>query len=652
PAPRPPRDGADGQAWRAIVAQASSRWTSVADRPRAELATAAWDLTSAEARLLARFRAAPSVGPPRLGAVAAAIGPVTRTGLDDVYYLPWSTARARELTRACVPVVRGDDVAEYALAVRAWAYFPYDAHGRRREPDEVELRFLEPYRTLLRRRAEAGETPEQRGLRWFDHAVFFPERFVARRSLVFAPGHPERGFALDRGGKLVDATAGVLQLLPGAVEEDYLRLLGLLNSSTVAWWRNRAPHPDDAARLADLPLPADYPLELARELDRLAHRRAAASPVTVLAEQGGDAGALAAARAEWTSLRARMAAMQEELDWQVYQHYGLLGGAAGLVAPPGGLAGVPGIEPGERAFELAAAGREPPGHWPADHRALVARRIAVLRADPAIALIEQAEHKRSWPPATGEDFDALAAQAMREWLLDRCAQRGLWFHEVDGQERPRLRAVDELADQLAADTDVAAVAGCYRPGVPAADVLAELLRAEHVPAPAALRLTESGLAKLAAWEQVWDCQRAEDGEPLASARLAIRAATPTPPLYLADDFRRPGYWQARGPLDAPRERFTSWPGADGPLLGWAGWDRAEQAEAVRALLTGDGEGWHPYQPLPVLAGLRELLAGLRRWHDGAATASLATTLAEALARHHLTDADLTAWRPSDATGED
>src|SRR4030095_9906427 len=104
--------------------------------------------------------------------------------------------------------------------------------------------------------------------------------------------------------------------------------------------------------------------------------------------------AMAAARREWESTRARMIALQEELDWQVYALYGLLDD---LRVP---VASVPELKLGERAFEIVLARRmaavevstewfprhgstpitEIPGHWPAGYRAAVERRIAVIES--------------------------------------------------------------------------------------------------------------------------------------------------------------------------------------------------------------------------------------------------------------------------------
>ena len=49
-------------------------------------------------------------------------------------------------------------------------------------------------------------------------------------------------FALDRGGKVFNRWAPVIKLPEGASEDDHLRLLGVLNSSTACFWLKQVSH--------------------------------------------------------------------------------------------------------------------------------------------------------------------------------------------------------------------------------------------------------------------------------------------------------------------------------------------------------------------------------------------------------------------------
>ena len=103
---------------------------------------------------------------------------------------------------------------------------------------------------------------------------------------------------------------------------------------------------------------------------------------------------LDAARAEWDRIRREMISAQEELDWEVYGLYGLLGDDAEDLIGRG--MEKPTLKLGERAFEIAlarqmAAGEietewfsrhrstpitDRPTHWSREYRALVERRLA------------------------------------------------------------------------------------------------------------------------------------------------------------------------------------------------------------------------------------------------------------------------------------
>jgi len=58
-----------------------------------------------------------------------------------------------------------------------------------------------------------------------------------------------------------------------------------------------------------------------------------------------------------------------------------------------------------------------------------------------------------------------------------------------------------------------------------------------------------------------------------------------PPKYKREDFLKTSYWNQRGKLDVPKERFVSYPMAspdsdDLPLLGWAGWDQLRARQVL------------------------------------------------------------------------
>ncbi len=291
---------------------------------------------------------------------------------------------------------------------------------------------------------------------------------------------------------------------------------------------------------------------------------------------------------------------------------------------------------------------EIPDRWPAAYRDLVQRRIDLIESHRSIALLEKPEHKRRWASVPWEKQQE---QALRGWLLDRLEGRRYWF---DAQGRPTPRSIAQLADLVARDEEVMEVLALWegRRDVPMTTSLTRLLVDEAVPYLAAYRLKETGMRKRAAWEETWDLQRREDaGEQVGPI--------PVPPKYTSADFRKASWWQARGKLDVPKERFILYPDAGRAtdptaLLGWAGWDHAQQALALNIIIGArEEEGVDDEQLVPLVAGLAELQPWVDQWHsdiDPTYGMPMAEFTREQLRDKSLqvgkTAEELAAWRPA------
>ena len=138
-------------------------------------------------------------------------------------------------------------------------------------------------------------------------------------------------------------------------------------------------------------------------------------------------------------LRARMIAIQEELDWEMYRLYGLIDEDLTYSGDD-----LPRLALGERAFEIVLAraveageeetawfarhGSTPiteiPAHWPTAYRELVQRRLDLIASNPSIRLLERPEYKRRWAQ---EPWEKRQERALRDWLLDRLEDRRFWF---------------------------------------------------------------------------------------------------------------------------------------------------------------------------------------------------------------------------------
>jgi hypothetical protein len=197
--------------------------------------------------------------------------------------------------------------------------------------------------------------------------------------------------------------------------------------------------------------------------------------------------------------------------------------------------------------------------------------------------------------------------------------------------------------------------------VPVAASLERLLASEAVPYLAADRYTDSGLRKRASWEATWKLQRDAD-----AGRYDTRPKTaggqgpiPVPPAFVTGDFVKADYWSHRGKLDVPKETFILYPGAgrEGdptPVLGWAGWDHAQQALALATLIqSGEQHGWSEDRLIPLVAGLSELLPWVEQWHNepdalygGSSPAEFFTGLLDNyMAKLSATPESLAEWRP-------
>ncbi|MFJ3901292.1 BREX-2 system adenine-specific DNA-methyltransferase PglX [Streptomyces sp. NPDC090025] len=688
--PAEPDHGEDGLVWNAIVEQVDSpgsvsEWVSVDNLDRVRyFANQPWILADGGLELNEQI-AASSVH--SLASVTDVIGRTTHTGLDPAYFMPASAASSKGISVHCVPAVLGDGVRDYSLEAPESTYLPYDSQGDPRDPSQGELVFLWPNRTALRQRIDFGHTPEQRGLRWFDHSMFFPKRYRTRLSIPFAFVATHNHFVLDRGGKVFNRSAPVIKLRDGASEEEHLQLLGILNSSTAGFWLKMVSHDKGSqsgtggfmhdewerfyeftgTKLQEFPLPSTYPTSLATTLDSLAQQLSATSPSALATHSTPTASNLREARTRWESIRSRMITVQEDLDWQVYYLYGLH--SEDLRAPD--CAELTEVALGERAFEIVLArevsagtsetvwfdrhnsspNTEIPSTWPAPYREVVQRRIEAIESNRAIGMVERPEYKRRW--AT-DGWDALQTKALRSWLLDRIEGHDHWFDE---NGMPVLVSLSRLTDVLSRDEEFVSVTKIYAPRKELSAVVAELLADEHVPFLPALRYKPSGLTKREDWEHVWALQRQEDAASDEPAKRKIRETIPVPPKYASADFLRPSYWKARGRLDVPKERFISYGQTNTPtpdLYGWAGWDHREQAYALDAYIASH-EALTSEELTPFLAGLLELQPWLEQWHDefdvnfGASPAAFFRGDRQMVqGEHGLTDDDLRAWRPAAA----
>lgn len=707
-APNIPEDPAKGEVWLEIVnsidrASFVGDFISTEDTPRDTLAKHPWNLGGGGA---VDAQAAIEGECPVLASVAESIGIVSFTLEDDLYLLDRRTAARLGIELECLrPSLGGDDVRDWGASTDTVAVFPYQTSYEPLAtlPRNAERHMWAGRSSISNSKMFGGKTKVDVGLRWFEFGRLTTGKLASPFSVTFGEITTHNHFVLDRGGKIFDRTAPVIKLPIDASESAHLGLVGILNSSVGAFWLKqvcankggggiggglKSEYWDrifvfNATKLENFPIASECPIELASAIDAAAQHLALQSPNSLCARIVPSGDALDVARTEAEATRARMIALQEELDWQCYRLYGLIETAPEHRAPPP-------LRLGERAFEIVMARRiaageletawferhratpitELPTDWPADYRAIVERRIALIGSDPNIGLIERPEYKRRWSMPS---WDEREGDALRVWLLDRLEHTHFW-----PTSEPHILSARALADAARSDSDFLSVAELYvgRSGFDVEALVAELVADDSVPFLAVLRYTESGLRKRADWEATWERQRLEDAieadvaarrgefariawermnprdeaetaeayaarmaagldsediQKAADSLIAVEAKKrkqdevgdiAVPPKYKTADFKSQDYWRLRGGLDVQKERFISFPhcarDADPslPVL-WAGHDHLARARAIAAWYVErrETDGWLPERLKPLLAGLLELGPWLRQWHN-------------------------------------
>ena len=204
--------------------------------------------------------------------------------------------------------------------------------------------------------------------------MHFPTLQSSRLSIAFAEVATHNHFVLDRGGKAIQADRAGDQAAAGATEDDHLRCLasefvdGMLLAQAesaitrAAWGSHEVRRHADAGRhfvssstgtnVAGLShCRANCRWTRRALLDSLARRAGRAVAGGSCARAYSDRSSHSQRRARRPSeIRARMIAVQEELDWEVYRLYGLIDEDLTILATT-----CQGSALGERAFEIALA---------------------------------------------------------------------------------------------------------------------------------------------------------------------------------------------------------------------------------------------------------------------------------------------------------
>ena len=666
--PSTPENPAEGKVWSAILNQfdqsgSQSDFVSVADSLREAFHKHPWSIGGGGAAELKEQldEAAEQI----LNQIQDSIGFASFTGQDEAF-----VADRQSLLRRCFPqkhikeVVFGEILRDWSIDSDVSAFAPYDECFEPIPLDESApwTTVMWTLRTSLGSVVSfAGKTRFECGDSWWTWYRWIAHKYRIQSSIAYADIATHNHFVLDRGGKVLSRTSPVIKLSTDSTEEDHLILLGLLNSSIACFWLKQVCFPKkgfsdakweerlafNAANVENFPISSENPLLLSQKLDRLALRLNNLSP----------AKNLNADRSTWQTTINQMIALQEELDWQCYQLYGLIDEDLTCSTPPP-------IALGQRAFEIVmahkmAAGElqttwfdrhhstpitELPIEWSDDYKQLIQRRIEMIERDRNIALIEQPEYKRRW---NTEPWDSQLERALRGWLCDRLETYFDFDGRMNDDSKPTAKieislvSIAQLADLARQDLEFLQIGELYRNDSTfnVQKLITELVEAESVPLLPILSYKPTGLRKRSEWEHTWNLQRLEDkisdrtkldkDHPDYLPQAILKQVTqheigtiPVPPKYTNTDFQKPHYWKLRGKLDVPKERWVSFPhcnAEDGTMtIAWAGYNHLQLAQAISAYFVEVQEclgGREDPRLPPLLANLLQLLPWLKQWHN-------------------------------------
>ena len=651
--PSTPEDASQGLVWQSILKHidcvgAQDSFTSSADVPRITFASHPWSIGGGGAADV--LESIESSAEKQLADFAESIGITCFTLEDDAFIIPQHFAKRKGIPQSYLrEMVVGDAIRDWLTSKCDPAIFPYDSDFRPIKEDfgSPLFRHLWTYRTnLSNSRMFGNKTKLQAGMVWHEYGRLTSSKLRSPLAIGFPAVATHNHFVLHRSEKVFKETAPLIKLAAELGEDAHLGLLGLLNSSTSCFWikqvchnkgstvdqhgarQRTAPFEDfyhvNSTRMEQFPVPTNCPTDITRLLEALIQEYCNLLPEMLKGDEVPHLNRLSAAQVKADSIRGKMIALQEELDWHCYQLYGLLAEELRYAD-----ADLPEITLGQRAFEIVMARQitkgelettwferhgstpitEIPSYWPVAYRKLVERRIKLIETNKEIALIEKPEYKRRWNSEPWEDQEK---QALKNWLLDRLETSK---YRKGTKDNPELTTTAQMADVASVDAEFRQVAELYRgrPDFDVAALVAELAEGEAVPFLSALRYKPTGLRKREIWERTWDLQRQQDAGKDVSE-------IPVPPKYVSADFLKTDFWRLRGKLDVSKERWVSYPhcstDSDPTLVvGWAGWNHLEQATALIAYYDArKREGWDAKRLTPLLAGLDQLLPWIHQWH--------------------------------------
>jgi hypothetical protein len=244
--PSTPVDPAQGIVWRAIVNQidqrgSESEWISVTDTDRPVFSRHPWSIGGGGASELKTEIEENAAG--KLSAITDEMGIVSVSGEDDVYLIEQRGVAERHGIESVRDLVTGDQVRDWTASglTAVWIY-DNDFNLQSIENAPKTHRFLWSFRTNLSKRRRFGTPMLERGLSWYEWQELYSSKIRSPLTITYAFVATHNHFVLERGGKVFNRSAPVIKLHQTATEDQYLGILGVLNSSLACFWAKQVFH--------------------------------------------------------------------------------------------------------------------------------------------------------------------------------------------------------------------------------------------------------------------------------------------------------------------------------------------------------------------------------------------------------------------------
>lgn len=285
-----------------------------------------------------------------------------------------------------------------------------------------------------------------------------------------------------------------------------------------------------------------------------------------------------------------------------------------------------------------------PMNWSDDYIALVQKRKNYLIDESWLSLVDCMTFKRRW------NVGGILEQqkdSLNKWFLNKIESL------LKDNESDTLTTVALLSDAISQDSSIQEVVASYDYSEfgDFGEYVEKLVSKDSCPQVSKCRLALKAMPKFREWQETWVKQRLADtidvefgvDRPISKLdannveksaayelakiqakrqKLKVAGDISSPPKYSKSDFQSPSYWQLRGKLDVPKERFFSLPGCekDGDasfVIGWAGMNHLQRAKAIASwyLDRKERDGWEVEKLTHMLVAIDELIPWLKQWHN-------------------------------------